>query len=57
MGAEIRSTGAYVPKRRMSNHEFEAFLDTSDEWIQSHTGIKFRHIAEPDEAPSDLGYQ
>ena len=57
MGAEIRSTGAYVPERRMSNHEFEAFLDTSDEWIQSHTGIRFRHIADPDEAPSDLGYR
>ena len=57
MGAEIRSLGAYVPKRRMSNHEFEAFLDTSDEWIQSHTGIKFRHIADAGEAPSDLGYR
>jgi len=57
MGAEIRSLGAYVPKRRMSNHEFEAFLDTSDEWIQSHTGIKYRHIADAEEAPSDLGYR
>ena len=55
MGAAIRSLGAYVPKRRMSNHEFEEFLDTSDEWIQSHTGIKFRHVASDDEAPSDLG--
>ena len=57
MGAEIRALGAYVPQRRMSNHEFEAFLDTSDEWIQSHTGIKFRHVAAADEAPSDLGYR
>ena len=57
MGAEIRSLGAYVPQRRMANREFEAFLDTSDEWIQSHTGIKFRHIADEGEAASDLGHR
>lgn len=56
MGAVIRSVGAYVPTHRMSNHEFEDYLDTSDEWIQSHTGIKFRHVAEPEDAASDLGY-
>lgn len=38
----------------MSNSEFTSFLDTSDEWIFSHTGIKNRHIADPDQAPSDL---
>jgi 3-oxoacyl-[acyl-carrier-protein] synthase-3 len=38
----------------MSNEEFATFLDTSDEWITSHTGIKHRHIAEPDQATSDL---
>jgi 3-oxoacyl-[acyl-carrier-protein] synthase-3 len=38
----------------MANAEFTGFLDTSDEWIFSHTGIRNRHIAEPDQAPSDL---
>ncbi len=54
MNAVICSTGTYVPRRRMSNDEFVEYLDTSDEWIVSHTGIHFRHIAEPDQAASDL---
>ena len=54
MNAVIRATGTYVPDRRMSNHEFEDYLDTSDEWIVSHTGIHYRHIAADDQAASDL---
>lgn len=54
MGASIEGIGAYIPSRRMSNNEFADFLDTSDEWIRSHTGIRFRHIAAADEATSDL---
>jgi 3-oxoacyl-[acyl-carrier-protein] synthase-3 len=54
MNAVIRSIGAYVPSRRMSNDEFPESLNTSHEWIVSHTGIHFRHIAAEDEASSDL---
>ena len=54
MEAFIRSVGAYAPPRRMSNHELAEFVDTSDEWIYSHTGISYRHIAAPDQAASDL---
>ncbi len=54
MNAVIRATGTYVPDRRMSNHEFEKYLDTSDEWIVSHTGIRYRHIAAENQAASDL---
>ena len=54
MGARIEGIGAYTPPRRMSNHEFAEFLDTSDEWIRSHTGIGYRHVASEDEATSDL---
>jgi len=38
----------------MSNQELTEFVDTSDEWIYSHTGISYRHIAAEDEAASDL---
>jgi 3-oxoacyl-[acyl-carrier-protein] synthase-3 len=41
----------------MSNDEFSAFVDTSDEWIRSHTGIGFRHIAPPSVATSDLAFE
>jgi len=54
MNAVIRSTGTYVPVRRMSNDELPKHLDTSDEWIVSHTGIRNRHLAADDQATSDL---
>lgn len=53
--AVIVGMGAYVPSRRMSNDELATFLDTSDEWIYSKTGIHNRHIAADHEAASDLG--
>ena len=54
MKAQIRSIGAYLPERRMANEEFTKFIDTSDDWIVSHTGIKFRHLAKEEQASSDL---
>jgi 3-oxoacyl-[acyl-carrier-protein] synthase-3 len=54
MQAIVKAVDYSVPSRRMSNDEFSAFVDTSDEWIRSHTGIGFRHIAEPSVATSDL---
>jgi 3-oxoacyl-[acyl-carrier-protein] synthase-3 len=57
MQAVIRAVDCAIPQRRMSNEEFTAILDTSDEWIHSHTGIRNRHIADPDQAPSDLALE
>jgi 3-oxoacyl-[acyl-carrier-protein] synthase III len=54
MQAVIRGVDFAVPDRKMSNHEFSAFVETSDEWIRSHTGIGSRHIADPSVATSDL---
>lgn len=54
MKAFIRSVGAYVPPRKVSNDELAKIVDTSDEWIHSHTGIHNRHIAADDMAASDL---
>jgi 3-oxoacyl-[acyl-carrier-protein] synthase III len=52
--ARIVSVGSYAPERRMSNDELARIVDTSDEWIYSHTGIRYRHIAEDSQATSDL---
>jgi 3-oxoacyl-[acyl-carrier-protein] synthase-3 len=57
MGIRIIGVGAYVPKRAVTNQELEKTVDTSHEWIVAHTGIIERRIAEPEEAPSDMGYQ
>jgi 3-oxoacyl-[acyl-carrier-protein] synthase III len=53
-GARISALGVYVPERVLTNDELSQFLDTSDEWITSRTGIRERHIARPDQACSDL---
>jgi 3-oxoacyl-[acyl-carrier-protein] synthase-3 len=52
--SSIAGTGSYLPERVMSNKEFEAIVDTSDEWIRERTGIKRRHIAASDETTSDM---
>ncbi len=52
----VRGIGAYAPKRVLTNHDLEQMVDTSDEWIQSRTGIKERRMAAPEEATSDLAY-
>jgi 3-oxoacyl-[acyl-carrier-protein] synthase-3 len=50
----IRAVGSYVPPKRVTNDELATTVDTSDEWIRSHTGIGARHLAEANEATSDL---
>jgi 3-oxoacyl-[acyl-carrier-protein] synthase III len=52
--AVIKGTGSALPKRRVSNAELAAQVDTSDEWITERTGIKFRHIAGADETTATL---
>lgn len=50
----ISGLGMYVPEKVYDNAYFETIVDTNDEWITRRTGIKERHIAEPDEYTTDL---
>lgn len=50
----IQSISFNVPENRVSNDELAKTIDTSDEWIFCHTGIRFRHIADEHIAASDL---
>ena len=52
--AKIIGTGAYAPKRILTNADLEKMVDTNDEWIQQRSGIRERHIVEEGEATSDL---
>ncbi len=45
MSLKIIGTGRSVPERHVSNKELEAFMDTSDEWIKTRTGIEKRYIS------------
>jgi len=44
-----------VPERTVTNAEFAALIDTSDEWIRERTGIEQRHWIRPGETGVDLG--
>lgn len=53
-GVKIAGVGHYAPPRIVTNHDLEAWLETTDEWITTRTGMKRRHWASEDEATSDL---
>lgn len=42
--AAITAVGGYVPDYVMTNFELEKMVETTDEWIQTRTGIKERRI-------------
>ncbi|MEJ2698595.1 MAG: ketoacyl-ACP synthase III [Desulfuromonadales bacterium] len=52
--ARIIGTGSYVPEKVLTNFDLEKFLDTSDEWIVTRTGIRERRVAADGEFTSDL---
>ncbi|MFS0787309.1 beta-ketoacyl-ACP synthase III [Shouchella sp. 1P09AA] len=54
--AGLLGMGRYVPEKVVTNKDFEAFLETSDEWIRSRTGIEERRFAE-DVETSEMAFQ
>ena len=52
--AVITGVGHYLPERVVENAEFEATLETTDEWIRSRSGIERRHFAAEGETTSVL---
>jgi 3-oxoacyl-[acyl-carrier-protein] synthase-3 len=55
--SRIVGTGSYLPERIVTNDEFAARLDTSDQWIRERTGIVQRHIADESQTSSDLALE
>ena len=52
--SRITGTGGYLPEKILTNKELESTLDTSEQWIESRTGISERRIAADDEFTVDL---
>ncbi|MDF3350740.1 ketoacyl-ACP synthase III [Sulfitobacter sp. KE34] len=52
--AVVTGCGHYLPARVVENAEFEATLDTNDEWIRSRSGIERRHFAAEGETTSSM---
>jgi len=47
--AQITGWGKYIPRWTLTNDDLAQIVDTSDEWITSHTGIRERHVASSEE--------
>ncbi|HAE20317.1 MAG: ketoacyl-ACP synthase III [Verrucomicrobiaceae bacterium] len=54
-GVTIAGTGSYLPEKILTNDDLSKFVETSDEWIVTRTGIKERRIAGEGESTSHLG--
>ena len=52
--ANITATGKYLPKEVLTNHDMAKLVETSDEWIQSRTGIRERRKVQKGEATVDM---
>jgi 3-oxoacyl-[acyl-carrier-protein] synthase-3 len=50
----ITSVAHHVPERRVTNHDLEKLIETSDEWIVDRTGIRERRLVDSGTATSDL---
>ncbi len=50
--ARILGTGLGTPSKVLTNSELEKFVDTSDEWIRSRTGIRERKLIDRDKGES-----
>lgn len=53
----IAGTGSFLPNRLLTNFDLEKMVETNDQWILERTGISSRHIADKDQATSDLAYE
>ena len=58
MFSRIAGSGSFLPGPAVSNDDLaRRGIETSDEWVTSRTGIKFRHLAENGETASDLAVE
>ncbi len=49
--------GKALPRRKVSNDDLSNWVDTSDEWIRSHTGIESRYLVSEGESCSSLAIE
>ena len=54
VGMAITGCGSAAPESVLTNDRLAQMVDTSDEWINTRTGMRNRHIASPSESLSQL---
>lgn len=55
--SRIAGTGSYLPEKVLTNADLEQFVETTDEWIQTRTGIRERRVAAEGQTTSDLAFE
>ncbi|MDD5361237.1 MAG: ketoacyl-ACP synthase III [Ignavibacteria bacterium] len=50
--AYVSAVGHYFPEKVITNKHFESYLDTTDDWIRTRTGISERRYLEKDQPTS-----
>ena len=50
----VNGVGSALPRRKVTNDELAATVETSDDWIVERTGIRNRYIASEDETTGTL---
>ena len=56
-GLKFVGTGAAVAEQTLTNADLSQIVETSDEWIQSRTGMQERRLCLPDQSLAALGVQ
>ncbi len=51
---KISAIGSYLPEKIVTNDDLAQIVETSDEWIESHTGIKQRRYVDNEDKVSDI---
>jgi len=54
MGSRVVATGRGLPRTAMTNKDLERYMETSDEWIRSRTGIQQRYTMRSGESLADI---
>lgn len=57
MGSRIVSTGRALPRTALSNKDLERYMNTSDEWIRSRTGIGQRYTLRQGESLAEIAVE
>jgi 3-oxoacyl-[acyl-carrier-protein] synthase III len=55
-GIRLLGSGHALPGRKVTNEDLTQYVETSDEWIRSRTGIQSRYFSENEEN-ADLAYE
>ena len=53
-GVVVTGSGSAIPKSVLTNDDLSQIVDTSNEWIETRTGISSRHVASKSETLSKL---